>query len=143
MNESSVCADSSLLIKLTFLEDDTSKAEALWKEWRNSGTEVFAPSLLQYEFVSVARQAVRRGRVKKDDAYAALQALLALPLTVVQSSDLHLIAHKIANDLNIGSMYDAHYLALALALDCAFWTADARLYANVSDRFPLIRLLGA
>lgn len=108
-----------------------------------NGTHIFAPRLIKYEFVSVVRQAIRRRTASDEVAATAIDKLLGLEINVIDWEELHRAAFDWANALDIGSAYDAHYLALAKSLDCEFWTADRRLFSAVSDRFPLIRLLGA
>jgi predicted nucleic acid-binding protein len=143
ITRSSVCADASLLVKLALIESDSSSAQEIWESWVVRGVNVFAPRLIMYEFVSVVRQAIRRRTSSDEMAALAIDKLMNLELTVIDWDDLHKAALDLANALDIPSAYDAHYLALASALDCEFWTADRRLFASVSDRFPLIRLLGA
>ena len=50
-------------------------------------------------------------------------ASCALPARNLQGRALHL-----ANRLRQRASYDAHYLALADALGCDFWTADHQFY---------------
>jgi predicted nucleic acid-binding protein len=142
MNNSSICADSSLLIKLTIGENDSEKAEAKWLEWNEKRIDVVAPRLILYEFVSALWQGVRRKAIEFQLAEEVLVRLLDLPL-IISDSPLHASALRLSNDFGLPSSYDAHYLALAQELDCEFWTADERLYNAVRDSFPLIRWLGA
>lgn len=142
MNNSSVCADSSLLIKLTIRENDSEKAEAKWLEWNEKRIDVVAPRLILYEFVSAVWQGVRRKAIEFQPAEEVLVRLLDLPL-IISDSPLHAGALRLSSDLGLPSASDAHYLALAQERDCQFWTADERLYNAVRDRFPLIRWLGS
>jgi predicted nucleic acid-binding protein len=141
--DSKICADASLLVKLALPEVGSDDARTLWESWLYTNVEVFAPRLVMYEFVSAVRQAIRRQKFSTHEADAAIDRLLALELTLFDSDDLHKTAYSLANELDVASAYDAHHLALAMMMDCEFWTADSRLYNSVSDRFPLIRLLGA
>lgn len=144
MTDSSwVTADASLLIRLAVPEEHSSAALDLWNNWLDGGIRVAAPSLVRYEFVSAMRQKVRRGLATQQEALAGLELLLALPIHVQSAVDHHFAALEIAARFDLASAYDAHYLAVAEALDCEFWTADRRLFEAVSERFPLIRRLGA
>ncbi|MEO8456418.1 MAG: type II toxin-antitoxin system VapC family toxin [Chloroflexota bacterium] len=136
-------SDSSLLLKLAIPEHDSERAEALWDGWTDSQIEIAVPDLIGYEFVSAVRQAVRRQRITPARSEEAIQTLLSLPVVIYEMRSMHRAAWDLATRMDLASTYDAHYLALADALNCEFWTADARLHASVADRFPLIRLLGA
>ncbi len=48
----------------------------------------------------------------------------------------------IAQALNLPTIYDALYLALARDHGCEFWTADERLYNAVRDRLPWVHWIG-
>jgi predicted nucleic acid-binding protein len=130
-------------VKLAIEEIGTSGARALWREFAARGTELFAPTLILYEFVSVVWQRQRRHLLSSDEAPLVLQMLMSLPVTVVGSGELHRDAYLISAEFDLPSSYDAHYLALALQLDCEFWTADERLFKAASPAFGGIRLLGA
>lgn len=132
-----------MLVKLCLPEADSDLARAKWAEWADDDVEVVVPVLALYEFVSTARQRTRRGLLTVPESEQVLDQLLDLPLVVFDSVDLHRAALSLSVSLEIASAYDAHYLALAAAGDCEFWTADARLYNAVSARFQPIRLLGA
>ncbi len=140
---SSVCVDASLLVKLAVPEEDSDKAENVWRTWQNDQVKVYAPGLVLYEFVSVIRKRVRRELMTIEEAEFSIDQLLALPLSLVNSVDLHKTAYRVAVELDIASVYDAHYVALAMAMDCELWTADEKLYNMARERFPLVRWLGA
>lgn len=143
MSNSSVCADASLLIKLSLPEDGSDRANQLWLGWNRDRVSVVAPNLVLYEFVSAVWQCLRRNVMSVEQADRALEELLALPLVLANSLELHSSAFRMAGNFNLPSSYDAHYLALAAEMECEFWTADERLYNSVRDRFPLIRWVGA
>ena len=50
-------------------------------------------------------------------------------------------ALQLATRLNQRAIYDSHYLALAQALNCEFWTADERFYRSASPNLANIRLI--
>jgi len=140
---SAVCVDASLLIKVPVPEELSDEATALSEEWIKGSTQLFAPSLLKYEFVSILRHKILSGHSSEEEARAALEFAFQPLLTIVSSDDIHIAAQRLANDFGLSSTYDAHYIAVAEELGCELWTADARLHTAIVDRFPLIRLLGA
>jgi predicted nucleic acid-binding protein len=71
-----------------------------------------------------------------------LEALLSLNISTLSLAGLHRTAWELATRLDQPTAYDAHYLALAQALDCPFWTADRRLYQATRDTLPGVNLLG-
>lgn len=142
MQNSRVCIDANLALKLVLGEDDSPRALMLWRDWIESETQIVAPPLLAYEVTSVLRSKVHRGVLTVaagDEAFALIHtqgiAYLAPPA-------LHRRAWELAKRFVRPNAYDAHYLALAEILDCPFWTADERLYNAVKEQLPWVRWLG-
>lgn len=74
-------------------------------------------------------------------AVRLIEALLASGLDLYETSGLHGRALELASELGQGAAYDAHYLALAEALDCELWTADERFRRAASPGFPFVHAL--
>jgi predicted nucleic acid-binding protein len=139
---SRACVDAKLVIKLALDEESSDKARARWEQWRNEDAEIVAPSLLFHEVTSTLRNKVYRGVMVYDEATEALEALLSLPITVIEVPNRHERAWELATRFSRPSAYDANYLVVAEAMECAFWTADRRLYNAVKEGFPAINLVG-
>jgi predicted nucleic acid-binding protein len=89
------------------------------------GTErVHAPHLIDWEIVSGLRRQVQRSRVSPADGWTVLQTWRRLAVTRYPAYGLFEPMWALRENL---SAYDATYVALAEALDCALVTADARL----------------
>ncbi len=96
--------------------------------WQETGTGLYAPTLLEYEMVTVLRKAVVTEMITADEAADAITDLLDLSIeTVAPTQSLHDHALRWAEQLNQSVAYDAQYLALAEQLGVGFWTADQRL----------------
>lgn len=86
-----------------------------------------APDLIVAELGNVLWKKVRRGELETSDAAEIMDAfVMACPLT------LHTSLTYVRTALDLASayahpVYDALYLAVALAQDCALVTADTRL----------------
>jgi predicted nucleic acid-binding protein len=52
-------------------------------------------------------------------------------------------AWEIATAFGFATVYDATYLALAELRGCEFWTADERLFNQVTDKLFFVKWLGA
>jgi predicted nucleic acid-binding protein len=142
MPNSQVCVDANIVVKIVSPEELRTQAIALWQRWLNEEREVVAPRLLSYEVTSVLRRKAARDLLTLDEARGALDAALALPITLIDLPDLSQQAFELATRFNRPTAYDSHYLALAEHLDCRFWTADERLYNATKGQFPHIRWLG-
>jgi len=139
---STICVDASILIKLIVGEPGSDQVDALWESWIDDDMRIIAPSLLRYEITAVLRKKVYRKQLSKELAAAALSA--ALDLSEVEYVDvptLHPRALEIACQYDLPTAYDAHYLALAEIWECAFWTADRRLYRYVKEKLPYVQCL--
>lgn len=90
-----------------------------------SSDDLVAPSLLDYEFVSVLRGVTRAGRLSQTGATDALADFDDLPIARWNFFDA--FRHR-AYELSAGiSSYDAAYVVLAEALDAPLLTRDRKL----------------
>lgn len=134
--------DASVVTKLLVDEEFTDRATALLASAARHREEVAAPALLVSEIANVVLQRVRRGRISHLDAEQLLTRFDALAIAVVRD-DFHHRAVEIALRFNLPATYDAHYLALAEQLGCAFWTDDQRLLNTLGDALPAVRALSS
>ncbi len=128
LNNSEVCVDSSVLVKLAIQEADSDHVAKIWNGWAVASTRILAPSLVWYELTSTVRKRHKRGSLEDEEANAALDLLLGLPLIDVTGEELHRTAYGLAARLGELVTYDSHYLAVAALSSCALWTADRRMY---------------
>lgn len=119
-----VILDASFALALAIGEPRSTEVRRLLDEWMARGEELCAPSLFGYELAGVLRNKVHRGVLEESDARLALDLLLTLPIVLLHPTGLHMRAFEIACDLGLPTSYDAHYLALAEALDAEMWTLD-------------------
>jgi len=88
--------------------------------------ELASPDLLWPELGSVLSKKARAGQLTGREAARIMQALDQVPVTVFPSRLVLEGALEIA--LGTGrNLYDSVYVALAVALECPFVTADERL----------------
>ena len=91
---------------------------------RINGQSLAAPDLLRVEAVSVIRRQLASGALTAAQANNAIEDLVNLPITVYPTAPLLRRAWELRDN---ATAYDACYVALAEALDCALATADQRL----------------
>ena len=91
---------------------------------RLRGEQLAAPDLLRVEVLSVLRRQARLGELAAAQVAAAVDDLLDLELDVYPTGPLLRRVWELRDNV---TAYDACYVALAEALDCALLTADARL----------------
>ena len=99
--------------------------------------QIAVPSLLYYEVANILL--FGRSRPPVDEAAEALGDLFSIPLLLVSPApDAADAALRLASRHGL-SYYDATYVALAEALDCALVTADQRLARRVrTERVQLL-----
>jgi predicted nucleic acid-binding protein len=95
---------------------------------------VHVPHLIDAEVASALRRQVRTRAIRPDDGWAALDTWRRLG--VVRHPVTGLL-DRVWDLRDNASAYDASYLALAEALDCAVVTADARLARVPGLRCPV------
>lgn len=142
MINATVCVDASIVVPLLAPEEFSAQAEGLWTQWTRARVGRVAPSLLKYEVTGSLRKKVRKGLLREDQAEQALLRLFRLQIQFYDLRELHRQALLVAGRLNQPTAYDSHYLALAEMLDCAFWTADERLFNSVKEAFGRVRWIG-
>ena len=93
--------------------------------------ELHAPPLVHSEAMSALHEAAWRGDVDPEIALGHLERLRMLPIVVHLDEDVPAEAWALADQFGWAKTYDAEYVALARALDCALLTLDARLVRGV------------
>ena len=94
-----------------------------------------APDLIFSEFGNALWKRVLKDEISKEEAAAAIEALLGLPLYVESSRSLIPVALEIACGAR-RTVYDSLYLAAAIARQCPFVTADSKLH-NALKKSPI------
>jgi predicted nucleic acid-binding protein len=141
MPDSPVCVDASLVVRLVLSAAPEGPVARLWQGWYEAGRPVVAPALLYYEVSNALHRYVVLGELLPEEAADALDAALAIEITLYSARDLHRRALQLAASLELPAAYDAHYLALAERLGADFWTADHRLVRAVQDALPWVHAL--
>lgn len=119
-----VVVDASALGAIAFGEPEGSGLAAHLR-----GETLIAPTILDYELVSVALKKVRRGKASPGEVGLLLAVALPLPIQRLSVPGDELFALAEQTDL---SAYDASYLWLARNRDAELVTLDRRL-ADVTD----------
>ena len=91
---------------------------------------LYAPDLISPEFGNILWKKVRRREIGRDEADEIMIAFARLPFEVRPSAALLPSAFELAIELD-RTVYDSLYLALAVAEECAWITADAKLHAAI------------
>jgi len=140
-----VCIDASLVLKLVLNEPDSGVAEALFAYWQAEGYTFIAPAFCPAEVDTVLRRKTvvgRQGeRLAPEQAQAAFEAALAIPLKIITHPKLRRRAWELARELGLPVVYDSYYLAVAELNNCEFWTADEKLARAVRPKINYLRLL--
>jgi predicted nucleic acid-binding protein len=123
-----IVLDANIVAALIIPLPYSDQAAHRMMDWQETGTGLFAPTVLEYEMVTVLRKAVVAEMITADEAADAIPSLLGLNIeTVALTQSLHDNALRWTERLNQTVATDAQYLALAEQLGVGFWTADRRL----------------
>lgn len=123
-----VVVDASLAVKWLVDEEDSDKAHAALEFWVVQDVARIAPYLMPFEVANALHRRVSRGELNVANGSLMMTRLFGSRLELHQSPGLHARALELANQLNQGAVYDAHYLALAEEFGCDLWTADQRFH---------------
>ena len=113
--------DASIAVKWVVEEEGTPQALAL-----RDGAKLIAPELLVAECANILWKKVRRHELSKEEALLAARLLQGADIELLPTRSLLEAAARIAIELEHPA-YDCLYLALAIASDCRFVTADISL----------------
>lgn len=122
-----IVVDSSVLVKWVKTRDEELVREArrLLGQIERRGIEVHVPALLLYEVGNILLVKTSLDAAALDDALGRLEAL---PFLVAPpATPLLRRAARVGRQFGL-TFYDASFVALAVELDCAFVTADRRLW---------------
>jgi len=98
--------------------------------------EIHAPSLLDVEVVRVLRRLERRGAMGSAHGSALIEILQDMPVSRHPMDPLLPRIWQWRDNLNV---YDAAYVALAEALECAVVTLDGRIAGAVGTMVEVVR----
>jgi predicted nucleic acid-binding protein len=127
-----IVLDANLLVALAVPTDYSERAAAEMNRWLLGGVDLYAPVLWSYEAASALRKFVAAGKLRQDEAVAAIGRLLAFDVqAVAPTMELHQKSLIWAERLSDFVAYDSAYLALAEQLGAPFWTADRKLAKRV------------
>ncbi|AGK99799.1 type II toxin-antitoxin system VapC family toxin [Desulfoscipio gibsoniae] len=136
-----VCLDSSVLIKLLVLEEDSENAANLFEQIAANRQTVVLPDFAWAEVGTVLCKKVARKLLDSEQAEVLWEEFNRLELiNYVGDRAIARTAWRIAKTENLPTLYDAAYLAVAEIVSrqsdevCIFWTADERLVNSLSNR---------
>jgi len=135
------CLDASLLLNWLLPQRSSVAVGDFLETCLTRGEQLVAPPLLFAEVTSVIRRQEHGGALLPQEADAALTGFLALPVSVVHTGEVYLLALDFARRLGHARAYDVQYLAVARLQDCPVATLDRGLYESarslgIAARFP-------
>lgn len=114
-----IVVDASIAVALVLFDED-SPSNLSGEDFVGS----LAPTLWPYEVLSALSAAERRGRIESEELETAAGALSKLPIEFVHPSYHQVLEVSRTTGL---SVYDASYLALAVAYEVPIATLDRKL----------------
>jgi len=135
----SLVVDASVAAKWYLPTNDealVAEARQLLESQAHGVLQLLVPDLFWAEMGNILWKAVRKGRVTKDVAWAAMEGIGELSLASFSSHQLLPDALKIAFQYD-RSVYDGFYVALAVKSGTDLVTADERLVNALASRLPV------
>lgn len=133
--------DASIVVKWLIDEEHSEGARNLRRRWSDDGVVLTAPHLMPYEVSNALRRRVAEGTITLEGAADLMTLTASHRVALYEAHDFHSQALQLASRFSQRAIYDSHYLALAQALDCEFWTADERFYRAANPTIRSIRLI--
>jgi len=138
-----ICIDPGPVVQLTTFPRNNA-IKTLWDRWEKEDRRILAPSNLFYDVTNILSTYLRQGILSPRTVQSILQACRALPIHLVDETELHVRALQLSERYNLPLGCDPHYLALAEKLDKELWTYDRRLAVAVNQvgMAPRVRWIG-
>ncbi len=137
-----ICIDANVAVKWVLPEEHAETALALFTDAAQAHQPIVVPPLFPIEATNIIRRQAPKRNIPLEEARRLLERFFTFPVTLSNPPSLHLTAFDIAVTYNLPATYDAHYVALAQLLGCAFWTADQRLINALAGRLTFVRWIG-
>lgn len=137
MSIPSFVVDTSVAVKWFLKEPFEEQALRLRDAFQKKGCRLLAPDLIYSEFANTIWRSVSFNRLDENFGRLMVADFLMIPIEIVPSRDLLLIAYKLGTDFN-RPVYDALYLALSVIKEAPFITADKRFYNALRSEFSNI-----
>ena len=119
--------DASIAVKWVIEEQGTPEALVLRRK-----AKLIAPELLVAECANVLCKKVQRNELTKEEALLAARLLQGAEIALLPMRSLFEAATRISIELNHPA-YDCMYVALAVANECTFVTADERFLRKLGQ----------
>jgi predicted nucleic acid-binding protein len=133
-----VCVDSSLVLSWLLPTGESSGASILYQKWEKEGTEVWAPSFLTEEVISILREQVFRGRLTPEEGEKAFSLFSSIGIELYDTPELWKRSWELSRELNLPRVREVAYFALAEVLECELWVED-RNSLNILGEDPHLR----
>jgi predicted nucleic acid-binding protein len=134
--------DASIVVKLFVKEDDSPLARMLINRLERSDDRPVCPVWCRSEVANALIQRIYKGDLATTDVADYVREIPRFVQLIDLPEDVVPRALEIAVQLQLRSIYDVQYLALAESLGCDYWTADERFSRLAGSRFPSARWLG-
>jgi predicted nucleic acid-binding protein len=125
---STLVIDAGVALKWVVEEPGTPEALSLRQK-----AKLIAPELLIAECANILRKKVQRDELSQQEALLAARLLQGADVELLPTRSLLEAGTRLAIELDHPA-YDCLYLALAIARDCPFVTADDRLLRKLASR---------
>jgi predicted nucleic acid-binding protein len=132
MNSQIICIDAGIIIQLVAFPKNAA-IRLQWERWENDNMRITAPGLILFETVDVLCHYRKQDLISQAAQSLALQAVLSLPVELVNDPAVHRRALEIADRFDLPVGYDPHYLALADLYKTELWSYDKRLAKIVNQ----------
>ena len=141
MTTRALVVDSSVVLRWVLPEPGRHASLALLGSFEAGAVDLIAPGLLMEQVAATLSDRCREGILSRESAQRALFfARERQPMLPPPDEDYLSPAFSLSLQHHL-SLSDAIYLAVAIAADCGFVTANRQLHGAVSRHYPFIRLL--
>lgn len=124
----SIVIDANIVVALVLPLPYSDRATQKVASWQQSGTDLYAPLLMEYEVTTILRRAVVSSLSTGAEVIEILRYISDLNIQpVLPDIEVHLNFMDWAERVGQAKTYDAYYLSAAEQLRAELWTADRRL----------------
>ncbi|UNC92105.1 type II toxin-antitoxin system VapC family toxin [Candidatus Contubernalis alkaliaceticus] len=141
-----ICLDTSVLVKVFFEEQDSSKAVFLMQNIIEKNQIIILPSFAWAEMGSIIRKKIRSKQITFQDGEEIWTNYTNFPgIEYLEGDSIIHRAWKISCSFDMPTLYDAAFLAVSEEIrektkkTCELWTADEKLINSLRGKKQYVK----
>ncbi len=141
-NRAQICIDATFVLQWIIPAPRSEAADSLLQKWDENGIHIISPPLLDVDITAFISKLVQMKLLLPQQGEQAFQNYRQIGIDIINPPSLTQAAWELTGKFDQANIPDLYYLALAELLNTDFWTANRRLFSNLSGKSERAHFLG-